>query len=326
MDIPISSVIIALFIAGAAANMTIFLRNKKRLHKFVLSGVTFGFCMTRIVANVMRIVWAEYPSNARVVIAALIFANAGVIILFVINLIFAQRIVRAYHPKFGWSRPVTYVFRFFYASVVLCLLMVIVAVVYIFYTIDPSIRVQLRDVQLTAITYLAILSFLPIPVTIVSILVPHSGPLDKFGQGRMRSKVRLLLFTSALLALGASFRAAVLFMPRPATQPAWFHHKALYYCFNYGIELIVVFTYTLARTDKRFHIPNGSSAPGHYMQGVSVAGERAVGTKLSEDMSHNTDEEIFGSTRRPATIQEQRVQEAAWEARAQREMEMNEVV
>lgn len=326
MDIPISSVIIALFITAAAANMTIFLRNKKRMHKFILSGVTFGFCMTRIVANVMRIVWAEYPSNSRVVIAALIFANAGVILLFVINLIFTQRLLRAYHPKFGWSRPITYIFRFFYASIGLSLVMLIIAVVYIFYTLDAGIRGQLRDVQLTAITYLAILAFLPVPITVVSILVPHSGPLDKFGQGRMRSKVRLLLFTSTLLAFGASFRAAVLYMPRPATNPAWFHHKALYYCLNYVIELIVVATYTLARTDKRFHIPNGSSAPGHYMQGVPGAGERGVGDKLSADMSHNTDEEIFGGTRRPATVQEQRVQEAAWEARAQREMEMNEVV
>jgi hypothetical protein len=47
-------------------------------------------------------------------------------------------------------------------------------------------------------------------------------------------------------------------------RPAWFHGKACYYCFNFVVEVMVVYIYTLSRFDTRFHVPDGSSAPGHY--------------------------------------------------------------
>lgn len=87
----------------------------------------------------------------------------------------------------------------------------------------------------------------------------------------MRTKVRLVLFTSLLLALGAGFRAGVAYMVRPATNPAWFHHKACFYLFNFAIEIIVVYSYALLRFDHRFHIPNGSSRPGDYSQAQDTA-------------------------------------------------------
>ncbi|KAJ4270339.1 hypothetical protein NW762_002018 [Fusarium torreyae] len=306
VDDPISGVILAFFVAGAVLNMTIFQLNRRRSHKFVLSGLLFGFCMARITANVLRIVWASYPNDTSLAIAAQVFTNAGVVLLFVVNLIFAQRILRAYHPHIGWSKPASLAFKFLYFCVAASLIMLITAVVYNFYTLNPGTKQKLRDIQLTGSTFLAILAFLPLPIVGLCLVLPRKAPMDKFGQGRMRTKVQLLVFTTALLTLGAAFRTGVAFKIRPITNPAWYHHKACYYCFNYVIEIIVVFSYALSRFDRRFHIPNGSSGPGSY----SVSN-----TKPQERMHRvNTEEEVFGDDERPRTAEQQQQQERQWQA------------
>lgn len=264
VDIPISAVLMVIFLSGAALNMTIFQVNKRRGHKFVLSAVLFGFCMARTTANVLRIAWAANPDNVRLAIAASIFFNAGVLLLFVLNLIFLQRLLRAHHPSVGWGRPLSWSFRFLYFGVFACLAMVITAVVYSYYTIDPDVQVQLRDIRRFAAVYLAVLAFIPLPGTILCVVIPSAQPVDHFGTGSLRTKAAIVIFTSALLSLGAAFRAGVAFLPRSTADPGWFNHKAAYYCFNYVIEIIVVFTFALSRFDRRFHVPDGSNKAGDY--------------------------------------------------------------
>lgn len=268
VDDPICGVLIFFFLCSAALNMTIFQVNLRRGHKFIMSAMCFGFSMARTVACVMRIVWASRPDNINVAIASSIFNAAGVLILFIVNLIFAQRILRGYHPRFGWHRAVSYTFRFLFASVVAVLIMVITATVLSFFTLDPDRLSSCRDIQLFSGTYLTVLAFLPIPIVTLAWAWPREARPEKFGEGRLRTKLRLILFTSTLLTFGAGFRVAGNYASRPASDPAWYHHKAAFYCVNFVIELIVVYTYALMRFDKRFHIPNGSSAPGHYANGV----------------------------------------------------------
>ncbi|KAL1877832.1 hypothetical protein VTK73DRAFT_8359 [Phialemonium thermophilum] len=269
VDVPISAVLLFLFVCGAATHMTILQVNRRRDHKFLFSGMLFGFCMARIVALTMRMVWATHSTNINVAIASGIFTQAGVLLLFVVNLIFSQRMVRAYRPRFGWHRTTTVVFRTLYCCVVALLIMVVTATVQSFFTLDKGTLHSDRIVQLFAVTFLAALAFLPIPIVTAAALLPgrQAEPLDKFGQGRFRTKVRLLLFTATILALGAGFRAGAAYDVRPINHPAWYHHKACYYCFNYAIELIMVYTYAITRFDRRFHVPDGSSGPGHYSAG-----------------------------------------------------------
>ncbi|KAM7205398.1 putative family c-likeg-protein-coupled receptor protein [Naviculisporaceae sp. PSN 640] len=288
----VSAILLALFIVGAATHMTIFQVNRRREHKFIFSVLLFGFCMARIAALVMRIVLASRRGNINITIAANIFVAAGVLLLFIVNLLFAQRILRAYHPKFGWNRAVTWTFRFLFFSVIALLIMVITTSVHSYFTLDTAVRQKERNVGLFAGTYLAVLAFLPIPIVIASILFPREGnsKIDKFGAGRLRTKVRLLLFTSTLLSFGAGFRLGVNFSPRPLNNPAWYHSKAAFYCFNFVIELIVVYAYALARFDKRFHVPDGSSARGHYK-----------GAELEPGPVVNTESEVFGGEKKGST-------------------------
>lgn len=134
--------------------MAIFQINRKRDHKFIFSVMLFGFCMARIVTLCLRIAWASRPRDIDLAIAASIFVQAGVLLLFIVNLIFAQRIVRSYHPKLGWSKGLGLTFKFLYFCVAAMLIMVIVAAVYTFFTLDMALKLRLRDITLVAGTFL----------------------------------------------------------------------------------------------------------------------------------------------------------------------------
>jgi len=112
-----------------------------------MSGLLFGFCMARITTMTMRLVWCTYATNIHIAIAAQIFVAAGVILLFIINLIFAQRIVRASHPQWAWAHWFSMAFKVYYASIIAMLVALIFCTVQSFYTLDYNIRRIDRDVQ-----------------------------------------------------------------------------------------------------------------------------------------------------------------------------------
>ncbi|KAJ4245857.1 hypothetical protein NW757_009712 [Fusarium falciforme] len=103
VDDPICGVFIAFFLASAIFNMAIYIRNRGRGHKFLFSAVLFGFSIARIVACSLRIVVGSKPHQVNTVIASQVFNSAGVVMIFVINLFFAQRILRAYHPRLAFG-------------------------------------------------------------------------------------------------------------------------------------------------------------------------------------------------------------------------------
>lgn len=144
--------------------------------------------------------------------------------------------------------------------------MVITAIVQSFYTLSPNIHRIDRDLQITASTYLLFISFLPLPMVILGLIIPRQTRLEKFGSGRWRTKIGILLTSSTLLCLGACFRAATNYKnPRPRDDPAWYDAKWCFYFFNFTIEIIVIFLYIILRVDRRFHVPDGSKGPGDYV-------------------------------------------------------------
>ncbi|KXJ86922.1 hypothetical protein Micbo1qcDRAFT_168013 [Microdochium bolleyi] len=318
VDDPISAVFLFLFISLAVVHMTIFQLNRKKSHKFVFSGLLFGLSMARSIAMIMRIVWASNSTNVRIALAANIFSQAGVIIIFIANLFFAQRLFRAYLPSAGWHKATGLALKFLVGCVIACLVMVIVTVVHSSYSLDRAAQDKDRKVQLFAGTFFAILAFVPVPVILSAVLISRhkrsnsqavsddtsssspddkqprqaqlmgsraSGRPEKFGTGRLRTKVRLILFTSVILTLGAAFRVATNFAARPANDPAWYHSRACYYCFNFVIEIICSALYAAVRFDRRFHVPNGAKGPGDYSAGRQSA-TSGLGGKIEEGSAH----------------------------------------
>ncbi|KAI0106251.1 hypothetical protein GGR51DRAFT_571549 [Nemania sp. FL0031] len=267
-DVPISAVLLALFLASAAAHMTILQLNKRRGLKFLFSGMLFALCVLRSAALSMRMAWAAHPYTANVAIAAGILTQTGSVLVFVINLILTSRLVRGWQPALGWHPATRLAARLLIAGVVASLLMVIAVTVQSFFTLDTGIRAADRTVQLVAGMYMAVLAFLPLPILLLAgRVLPRTQRIEKFGAGRWRSKVRLLIFTSALATVGATFRVATGFAPRPLSSPAWYHSRACYYCFNYVTDLLISAAFLLSRFDKRFIVPNGAKGPGDYAKG-----------------------------------------------------------
>ncbi|KAJ5265488.1 hypothetical protein N7524_006506 [Penicillium chrysogenum] len=265
LDIPICAVFLALFITGAACHMTLFRRNLAKGHKFIPSAATFGFCMSRIIANILRIAWACHPTNIRLAIAANIFVAAGVVLLFILNLLYAQRMFRAVYPVLGWSRPVSWAFKALYILVGVTIVMVITCVIQSSYTLNPNtLRID-RDIQLYGQTYFSIISFLPLPLVSLVLLSPERKRIQEVGSGSSVVKVFIVGLVGCLLCLGASFRAGTSWMsPRPVTDPAWYHSKTCFYIFNFTIDFLVVVVFFVGRVDQRFWVPNGSSKVRHY--------------------------------------------------------------
>jgi hypothetical protein len=238
---------------------------------FPLSALCFGFCMARIVTCTMRLVWSSYSTNIRIAIAAQILVQVGVIILFLVNLIFTQRIIRASYAHWAWKKWFSIVFNTYLATIIITLIALITVSIQSFYTLNTNTRRIDRAIQLYGATYFAVAAFLPLPLLLLKLLIPTKGPVEKFGHGRFRTKIITVTLASTLLTLGAAFRAGTSYLPRSRNRPAWYHSKACFYLFNFTIEFAVIVLYLAMRIDKRFIIPDGSRGPGHYANGVSEA-------------------------------------------------------
>ncbi|KKK11852.1 hypothetical protein P175DRAFT_0559831 [Aspergillus ochraceoroseus IBT 24754] len=264
-DIPVCAVFIVLYIGFAATNMTIFQKNRRRDHKFVLSGMMFGFCMARITTLVLRIAWANRPHNVRLAIAAQIFVNAGILLIYIINILLSQRILRAKQPHVGWHPLVRQGTKVSFILIAGSLIMLITSIVVSLYTLNRDTRATCRDVLLAGLTYMLVFACLPLLQLGVAVLLPRSKDEETFGAGSMNAKIAIVTLSTCMCVLIAGFKSGANWSPpRPVTDPAWFDSKACFYVFNFVLEILLLSLLTFSRIDKRFHIPNGSTRPGDY--------------------------------------------------------------
>ena len=222
--------------------------------------------MARVITCVLRIAWATRQHNIKLGIAAQIFVYAGVVLLFAINLVFAQRCMRAQHPRIGWSIPFKAFFAFLYFGIIVTIIMLITAVVQSFFTLSTNTHRIDRDIQLYGGTFYAVVAFLPLCFIVIGLLIPRHSYIEKFGVGRFRTKEEILAVASTLLTLGAAFRAGTNWLPPVSIRgpTPWYFSKAAFYCFNFAIEILVVALYAVGRIDRRFIIPNGAHGRGSY--------------------------------------------------------------
>lgn len=304
-DVPISAVFMVLFICSAAANMAILQANRRRHgHKFALSGVMFGFSMARITTLVLRVVWATRPANVRLALAATIFVNAGVLLLYVVNLLFAQRVLRARRPRLGWHPVLRIAYRGAYVCIVVALVMVIVAVVLTAYTTSARVRQVCRALQLAASTFFLVFAAAPLAVLAAATFLPRRAAEggeaegeegeeeeeeETFGtRGSMRAKTLIVALTGALCVVIAGFKTGVAWTaPRPAADPAWYHSKPAFYVFVFTLEILTVGFLTASRVDQLFWVPDGSKGPGDYSAGKSRIGSSGSGGSFAKKEDAN---------------------------------------
>ncbi|EGP89681.1 unnamed protein product [Zymoseptoria tritici ST99CH_3D7] len=273
-DVPICALLL-LFYAGAAIGHNVtYQLNRKKGHKFIPSIVLFGFCMSRILTCALRMGWALHPDNVSLIIAANVFVQAGILIVWVVNIIFTQRIIRAVRPKIGWH-PVASLFpKVLFALAGISLALVVSWTISSYYTLDEQFQTIARDVQRAAITYLLVFTLVPI-VTLPLAFSKGKGA-QEFGRGSMGSKMVVVWVSSHVCLLEVVFRVATSWAPgRPADNPAWYHSRAWFYVCDFALEIIVIYWLLLARVDQRFHVPDGSSKRKHYHAPAEAHGDES---------------------------------------------------
>jgi len=98
------------------------------------------------------------------------------------------------------------------------------------------------------------------------LMIPRRTYIDKFGNGKYKTKIGIALTGTVLVALGSAFRAGGAWLPTAfLTEPTkWYFSRTCFYVFDYGLEVIVLYMYLIARIDKRFYVPDGSQGAGAY--------------------------------------------------------------
>lgn len=242
--------------------------------------------MARIVTCIMRISSVALPHDVPLAIAAQIFAAAGVVLLFIVNLVFAQRLLRSSHPRWGWHDLSSAAFKALYALIIITIIMVITVVVQSYYTLDPEIHRIDRAIMLYGLTTFAVISFLPIPLIAAATLIPRKDgrELDRFGQGSWRYKTSMLAVGTILISFGACYRAGANWLtPEPMSQPMpGVQSKASFYIVNFTVEIITVYLYAISRVDKRFHVPDGAKEHKNYEKTAAMQATR-LGSSHADD-------------------------------------------
>jgi hypothetical protein len=187
------------------------------------------------------------------------------------NWFFVQRVVRAQHQRLGWSTPYRILHRGALIILILSLIMLILVNIWQFFTINTTKLHVFRALQITGQTYFTAFCFAPAILVLVSVLIPRRE-VEKFGAGRLRANITILLIATIILTAGQLFRCVITWIPQtpvrdaagqPVDEP-WYLHKACFYAFNFVTEILVIIMFAVVRIDLRFHVPNGSRMSGDY--------------------------------------------------------------
>ncbi|KAL6711167.1 hypothetical protein ACN47E_005698 [Coniothyrium glycines] len=270
-DIPISAIFLVAYLVLGVIHIKISKANKGRGHKFIFNGAILGLCKIRIITMSLRMAWAFYPRNTGLTIAANIFVYAGTIILYLVDWFFVQRVIRAQHTHFGWSTGYRIFHRAGLALLIITLLMLIISQVWQNFTLHSNKLSVFHDLSLVAHTYFTIFTIAPAVMVIISLLIPRTE-VEKFGAGRLRNNIKILLVSVFLLSIGQIFRCVLAWIPPTPLRSVqrgnqllpWYLTKACFYCFNFVTEVLVIIMFAVVRVDLRFHVPNGSRKSGDY--------------------------------------------------------------
>ncbi|KAL8408397.1 hypothetical protein RB594_007001 [Gaeumannomyces avenae] len=287
-DLPVTAVFLLLFLAGAVTHMSIYRANARRGHKFLLSDLMFDFSMIRVATCAFRIAWVFAPVRG-IILTAVILQNGGAAVAFAVNIIFAQRIVRSLHPRFGWRRGFGIFINAVAISVPLIMLEQIGSTIAFFFSVGDPARLRLFQTLLKfGVSYVIFLGGLPLVMLRVADGIP--GPLpEPFGTGDWRLKKSIVMVGGLLLLTGAAVRLAVALNPESPFAMSPLFSKATFYTTQFALELLVIVLYAATRVDLLFYVPDGSSRPGDYSgrNAAADSGKRPVVTRGNvEDTLH----------------------------------------
>lgn len=230
-----------------------------------MSWVMFGFCMARVATMVLRIAWTTRETNAGLAIAANIFLNVGVVLIYIVLLVLALRVFRATHPSLGWNNIFRKTLRVAYCLLGCALILIISFTILSFYTLNLKLRNVSLWITRASILYFLVINLVTVVLLLLSWLLPRASNSETFGTGSMQSKLIIVAVGEFFSLFIAGFRMGVGWSnARPASDSPWYDGKAPFYVIEFGFEIVVLYLLLLSRFEKRFWVPNGSTKPGDY--------------------------------------------------------------
>ncbi len=200
--------------------------------------------------------------------SGIVLASPGILLtshsvaaVFAVNLVLAQRVVRAMHPSFGWGLGFTIFSQFLIFSIPAVIAMNAVSVSVNFFSVDPVQREVTEELLMFGSSWNLMVAAMPLVWVFLATAKP--GPrIENFGVGEFRSKTSLLVFGAITMSVGAGVRLAISVNDPSFTSPL--SGKIVFYMTGFLLEIITVAAYAYFRLDLSFHIPNGSIGPGAY--------------------------------------------------------------
>jgi hypothetical protein len=127
------------------------------------------------------------------------------------------------------------------------------------YTTNQALGEKLRKIILAGATFNTIIAIIPLPMLLLGVVIPKRVRTEKFGQGRFRVKVAVLLTSSSLLTLRALWGTVSAYKtPVFLSQPIpWYYRKEYFYTVQLLTELIVVYMFIFVRINRIFYTPDG---------------------------------------------------------------------
>lgn len=189
--------------------------------------------------------------------------------MFAVNLVLAQRVVRAMHPAFGWGLGFTTFSHFLLFSIPAVIAMNAVSVSVNFFSTETVQREVTEELLTFGSSWNLMLAAMPLFWVFLASAIP-GPPIENFGVGDFRSKTSLLVFGAITMSVGAGVRLAISVNAPSSTSPL--SGKVVFYITGFLLETITVAAYAYFRLDLLFHIPNGAMGPGAYSKNLDSVG------------------------------------------------------
>jgi hypothetical protein len=185
-------------------------------------------------------------------------------VIFAINMVLTQRILRAIHPKIFWHPATSTFFTLLLVSVPFFIIFNIAVLTASFFVTTASGAKATKDLLFFGSSWNLFLCVFPLLTLSTFAVLPPPTPIEKFGTGRFRTKLVMLVYSSATLFIGAVVRLIAAAQSHPINDPGQVDTKTIFYLTGFMLEIFVVVLFAAARFDLRFHIPNGCTGPGQY--------------------------------------------------------------
>lgn len=259
-DIPVSSVLLVVYLGLGIVHAIFFFKLSKKT--FIPGAMVMGFCFSRVVTMCLRIAWTANVTIKNLAIAANVFVNGGVLLIYVINLIFLHRYILQIFPSIPTNGKHLFnlIAHAYMLSVVPLLVLVIAPGVQLFLTTDPDIIVTDRTILRFAQCYLTV--FVAVQVATVVVVWVYYFLKSRKASGMSGKEVTIrasiIFFVGSLLLwIQAIKTRQTFYTPTPQTphNPPWFLQRPILYAGLFLPEILCVLIYSVTNIRLRFLKP-----------------------------------------------------------------------